>query len=186
MIDLEHLNQARMLALKLSTLQPEDYQWIQDNAPPDALNTLNPLIEEIRQLNFGLQYPELIALLKLNSKNEAVKQKSMHELMNDLHFDDVLKLFKHEADALLPLFSTLHEWQWKSSPKFIEYRKRRNHHFNDSWGERPLLKEALLNIVGDLLLNEEHHANPKAIHRWARLTDVMRARLINFIGKLKH
>lgn len=175
-----------MLALKLSTLQPEDYQWIQDNAPAEALITLNPLIEEIRQLNFGLQYRELIELLKLNSKNEEVKQKSMHELMNDLHFDDVLKLFKHEADALLPLFSTLHEWQWKNSPKFIEYRKRRNHHFHDNWGERPLLKEALLNIVGDVLLNEEHHANPQAVQRRARFAEMMKSRLSNFVGKFKH
>lgn len=186
MIDLDHLNQSRMLALKLSTLQSEDYQWIQDNAPPDALNTLNPLVAEIRELNFGLQYHELIELFKLNSKKEAVKQKSMHELMNDLHFDDVLKVFKHEADALLPLFSTLHEWQWKSSSKFIEYRKRRSHHFHDNWGERPLLKEALLNIVGDVLLNEEHHANPEAIQRWVRFTDVVKSCLSNFIGKFKH
>lgn len=186
MIDLDHLNQARMLALKLSTLQPEDYQWIQERASPDALNTLNPLVEEIRQLNFGLQYPELIELLKLNSKNEAVKQKSMHELMNDLHFDDVLKLFRNEADTLLPLFSSLHEWQWKNSPKFIEYRKRRNHNFTESWEERPLLKEALLNIVGDALLSGEHHSSPGAVYQRARFTEAMKSRLSRFIGKFRH
>lgn len=174
-----------MLALKLSTLPAEDYQWIQEHMSEDAFNTLNPLVQEIRQLHFGLQYSELIELLRLNSKNDAAKQKSMHERMNDLHFDDLLKLFKGEADVLLPLFSTLHDWQWKTSPKFVEYRKRRNHQFSEGWGERPLLKEALLNIVGDALLNGEHIAEVKDKSRFVRVTESVKVRVGRVITKLK-
>jgi hypothetical protein len=175
MMDLEHLNQTRMLALKLSTLTPEDFQWVQAHVPEDTWHTLSPLVDEIRQLNFGLQYAELIELLKLNSKKDAAKQKSQHELMNDLQWDDLLRLFNNETDTLLPLFSSLHDWQWKSSPKFIEYRKRRSHQFGEHWIERPLLKEALLSIVGDALLDDAHLVPQIDKSRWAKFSETVKS-----------
>lgn len=174
MMDLEHLNQTRMLAIKLSTITPEDFQWLQEHAPEDAWHTLNPLVDEIRQLNFGLQYAELIELLKLNSKNDAAKQKSQQELMNDLQWEDLLRLFNNETDTLLPLFSSLHDWQWKSSPKFIEYRKRRSHQFGDHWSERPLLKEALLSIVGNALLSDAHSVAHVSKSHLARIGEAVK------------
>jgi len=165
MMDLEHLNQSRLLALKLSALEPGDYQWLQAQVPEAAWQTLAPLVDEIRSLGFGLQYTELLELLALNSKNDAAKQKSRQELMNDLQWEELLHLFESENESLLPLFSSLYEWQWKSSSKFIEYRKRRSHQFSDNWGDRPLLKEALLEVVSEALQSGRHVA-PIADKTW--------------------
>lgn len=175
MMDLEHLNQSRMLALKLSTLAPEDYQWFQTQVPAEAWQVLASLVDEIRQLGMGLQYPELLQLLALNSKNDAARQKSRLELMNDVQWEDLLRLFKSEAEPLFPLFSSLHDWRWKNNPRFIEYRKRRSHQFNDNWGNRPLLKEALLEIVGDALLSDTPTMPKTEKSRRARTSAALKA-----------
>lgn len=184
-MDLDHLTQSRMLALKLSTLEPEDYQWLQDHAPTETWQTLGPLVEEIRQLGFGLKYAELSELLTLSSKNDAAKQKTRHELINDLQWEELVRLFKNESESLLPLFSGLHDWQWKNSPKFVEYCKRRGHQFMDQLGDRPLLKEALLDIVGEALLSEAHITPHRSSARLKGLSASMKASIYRITARFK-
>lgn len=117
---MKSLDNSKIIALKLSSLNQSDFDWIYSQLSQDVKDSLNPLIKEINSIGFKVDSKDIDALIGNDLTNkllESGEQESI-SLINNSSYGEIMHLFNSEPAFLFKTLSNLGVWSWVQDPKF--------------------------------------------------------------------
>lgn len=158
-----NLDASKLIALKLSSLNQSDFDWIYERLDNNIKGLLDPLIQEIREIGFDIHPNEVDAMMKKNHTSkwaeETKHEASVTQLIDKATSQDVISLFKAESVYFLGTLIQLNNWSWQKDKDFALLSKHDNLKVITDYKSKPLLIKAILSATTKAL----HKQNDKAM-----------------------
>lgn len=118
---MKSLETSKIIALKLSSLNRSDFDWIYTQLSQDVKDSLNPLMQEINSIGFKVDSKDIDALINHGITNKLLGsvEQERNSSINSASYEEIMHLFKLEPAFLFKTLSYLGDWSWKQDSQFI-------------------------------------------------------------------
>lgn len=116
-----NIDTSKLIALKLSSLNEADFDWIYSQLQDDIKDDLYPIIREIKEIGFEIDSNTISALVKNNGNNDkkVVKDKEI-QIVDYASFGDITEVFKSESNLLFNTLVSIGPWEWEKDQSYID------------------------------------------------------------------
>lgn len=158
-----NLDTSKLFALKLSSLNDSDFDWVYSQLEQDIKDSLNPLLQEIRSIGLDVVASDVDDLIQKNirhSQVESIVQKNI-SIINDSSFHEIVNLFKVEPAYLLKTLINFEDWAWKSDREYIISPKINSTKSICNIDSKILLKKSILSVVASSINDKSKEQTKK-------------------------
>ena len=118
------LNTSKLVALKLSSLNEADFNWIYSQLNDDIKDDLDPIIREIKEIGFNIDKNSInILTLSNQSHDEKMLIDRDVQILDKSTYSDVAEVFKSESNLLFNTLITIGPWKWGKDQNYIDKSK---------------------------------------------------------------
>jgi hypothetical protein len=153
-----NLDTSKLLALKLSSLNEADFNWVYSQLHDDIKNDLDPIIREIKQIGFEIDVGTINKLIKRNGFNDVnlnVRDVNI-KAIDELDYEDIAEVFKSEPSFLLNTIISMSDWKWLKDPNFIDKPKTGSTKVIKNIKSKDLLRNSIISWTVFFMQSEEN------------------------------
>lgn len=159
---------SKLLALKLSSLNETDFDWIYSQLQDDIKTDLDPIIREIKEIGFEVDSNTISSLIKNNGNqdnNKIVKSKEI-QIVDNASYSDIAELFKSESNLLFNTLISIGPWKWENDPSYIDKPKTGSTKYIKNTKSKNLLEKSIISTTSSFLqgANKVLSKNKEASH----------------------
>ena len=118
------LNASKLVALKLSSLNEADFNWIYSQLNDDIKIDLDPIIREIKEIGFDID-KNSINILTLSNQNyddNTLVDRDV-QMLDRSNYSEVAEVFKSESNLLFNTLLSIGPWKWEKDQNYIDKSK---------------------------------------------------------------
>lgn len=143
-----NLDDSKLVALKLSSLNESDFNWVFSQLEQDAKNKLTPLLSEIKDIGIKVESEDINRLIK-NNVNYGQESK---QLINDASYDELAEIFRSESPLVFNTLIGLEKWHWTKSQKFIERPRTNATKVIKNIKSKELLQKSIISTTASMIM----------------------------------
>lgn len=115
-----NLNTSKLVALKLSSLNEADFNWIYSQLNDDIKDDLDPIIREIKEIGFDIDKNSINMLAQTNQNHDenTLIDKDV-QILDRASYTDVAEVFKSESNLLFNTLLSIGPWKWEKDQNYI-------------------------------------------------------------------
>ena len=113
------LNTSKLVALKLSSLNEADFNWIYSQLNDDIKDDLDPIIREIKEIGFNIDKNSINILAQSNQNHdENTLMDTDMQIINSSHYGAIAEVFKSESNLLFNTLIAIGPWKWEKDQNY--------------------------------------------------------------------
>ena len=155
-IAMTDLDTSKLLALKLSSLNETDFNWIYSHLQDDIKDDLDPIIREIKEIGFEIDSNTISTLVQKNEKHERkiLRDKDI-QILDSSSYSDIAEVFKLESNLLFNTLISIGPWKWEKETSYIDKPKTSSTKCIKNIKSKNLLEKSIISTTSSFLQDAE-------------------------------
>ena len=113
------LDTSKLVALKLSSLNEADFNWIYSQLNNEIKDYLDPIIREIKEIGFDIDKNSINILAQSNQNHDKnTLMDTDMQIINSSHYGAIAEVFKSESNLLFNTLIAIGPWKWEKDQNY--------------------------------------------------------------------
>lgn len=154
---MKNLDMSKLLALKLSSLNETDFNWVYSQLDDGIKEDLDPIIREIKEIGFEIDSNSISTLIQnnVNQDKKVFKDKTI-QILDNSTYADIVEVFKSEPSFLLNTLISYGPWGWEKDQNYIDRPKTGSTKVINNIKSKKLLEKSIISATVFLLQHSEN------------------------------